>query len=135
MANALAGRSWNSADTLAKTFGVIFIVAGILGFIPNPLVSDRGLFEVNALHNAVHIVSGGVLLASPYYNASAIALRVVGVIYAVVTLLGFVSPDTLASMGLLTNRSDDWLHLLLTGALLWAGFVIPPEERVTTAHM
>jgi hypothetical protein len=135
MATTLAGRTWSSADTLAKILGVIFIVAGILGFIPNPLVSYRGLFEVNTFHNIVHIVSGGILLASPYYNAPAITLRVFGVIYAIVTVLGFISLGSLNSMRMATNSPDNWLHLLLAIVLLWAGFAMPAEERVTTAHM
>ncbi|WP_457796945.1 DUF4383 domain-containing protein [Methylocystis sp. S23] len=135
MANAFAGRGWSSADTLAKIFGAIFIIAGIVGFIPNPLVSYRGLFEVNTFHNIVHIVSGGILLASPYYNAPVITLRVFGVIYAILTILGFISLDSLSSMGMASNQADNWLHLLLAGALLWAGFAMPAEERVTTAHM
>ncbi|QGM98549.1 DUF4383 domain-containing protein [Methylocystis parvus] len=135
MATTLAGRTWSSADNLAKLFGVIFIIVGILGFIPNPLVSYRGLFEVNTFHNIVHIVSGGILLASPYYNAPVITLRVFGVIYAVVTILGFISLDSLNSMGLAVNQPDNWLHLILSIAILWAGFAMPAEERVTTAHM
>lgn len=136
MERTFGDRRWN-ADLLAKIFGGIFIIVGILGFIPNPLVSDRGLFEVNTLHNLIHIVSGGVLLASPYYNAPAIALRVVGVIYALVTVLGFISLDSLNSMGVAANHPDNWLHLALTVALLWAGFALPAEDRdrVTTAHM
>ena len=59
-------RGWN-ADSLAKILGAIFIIVGILGFIPNPLVSYRGLFEVNTFHNIVHIVTGGILLSFPLY--------------------------------------------------------------------
>ena len=136
MERSFATRSWN-ADAIAKILGVIFIVVGILGFIPNPLVSYRGLFEVNTFHNIVHIVSGGILLASPYYNAPVITLRVIGVIYAIVTVLGFISLNSPNSMGLATTHPDNWLHLLLTIILLWAGFALPAEDtdRVTTAHM
>lgn len=136
MERSFATRSWN-ADAIAKILGVIFIAVGILGFIPNPLVSYRGLFEVNTFHNIVHIVSGGILLASPYYNAPVITLRVLGVIYAIVTILGFISLNSLNSMGMATNHPDNWLHLILAIVLLWAGFALPAEDtdRVTTAHM
>lgn len=135
MANAFAGRGWSSAETLAKTFGAIFVVVGIVGFIPNPLVSDRGLFEVNTVHNIVHIAAGGILLASPYYSAPAIAMRALGVAYAIVALLGFISPDALNSRGVAVNQLDNWVHLLVAGALLWAGFALPADDRMTTAHM
>jgi hypothetical protein len=136
MERSFATSGWN-ADAIAKILGVIFIIVGILGFIPNPLVSARGLFEVNTFHNIVHIVSGGILLASPYYNAPVITLRVFGVIYAIVTILGFISLNALASMGMAVNHPDNWLHLLLAVILLWAGFGLPAEDtdRITTAHM
>lgn len=126
-----------NADSWVKILGVIFLVIGVLGFIPNPLVSARGLFEVNTFHNIVHMVTGGILLASPYYNAPALTLRVFGVIYAVVTIIGFISLNSLASMGMAANAPDNWLHLLATIVLLWAGFTLPAEDtdRITTANM
>jgi hypothetical protein len=137
MADTYASRGWSNADSIAKIFGVIFLVVGISGFIPNPLVSARGLFEVNTFHNIVHTVTGGVLLASPYYNAPVVTMRTVGVIYALVTALGFISSDALESLGLAANHPDNWLHLVVAIALLLAGFALPAEDRnrVTTAHM
>ena len=35
-----------SAKTAAIVLGAVFILVGILGFIPNPLVSPTGLFAV-----------------------------------------------------------------------------------------
>ncbi|MGJ0510575.1 MAG: DUF4383 domain-containing protein [Methylocystis sp.] len=136
MERSYAVRGWN-ADAIAKTLGVIFIIVGILGFIPNPLISYRGLFEVNTFHNIVHIVTGGILLASPYYNAPVITLRVLGVIYAIITIFGFISLNSLAAMGMAANHPDNWLHLILAIIMLWAGFALMTEDtdRVTTAHM
>jgi hypothetical protein len=37
--------------TVAKTFGYVFVAIGVLGFVPNPLVSADGLFQLNATHN------------------------------------------------------------------------------------
>ena len=39
-------RHWN-ADLLAKIFGAIFILVGIVGFIPNPLVSETGFDHID----------------------------------------------------------------------------------------
>jgi hypothetical protein len=50
------------AKTLALVFGVVFVVAGILGFIPNPIVGRDALFHTNAVHNLVHLIIGAVLL-------------------------------------------------------------------------
>ena len=80
----------------------------------------------------VHIVTGGILLASPYYNAPGITLRVFGVIYAIITILGFISlkamrgfqVDTifLAIMliGLLGLISDILFRLLRRWLCPWA---------------
>ena len=134
MDRSFASQHW-TADTLAKVFGAIFIIVGILGFIPNALVSYRGVFEVNTLHNIVHIITGGILLASPYYSAPVITLRVIGVIYALLTIVGFVSLNSLSFIAL--NHPDNWLHLIVAIALLWAGYSLPAEDRdrITTAHM
>lgn len=134
MERSFAARSWN-ADVVAKTLGVIFIIVGILGFFPNPLVSYRGIFEVNTFHNIVHLITGGILLASPYYNVPVITLRVFGVIYAIMTILGFISLRTLEAIA--NNAPDNWLHLVLALVMLWAGFAATAEDtdRVTTAHM
>ena len=50
--------------TVSLLFGVIFVAVGILGFTPNGLVSEDGIFAVNAVHNLVHILTGMVFLVA-----------------------------------------------------------------------
>lgn len=126
---------WN-ASYLAAVFGWAFIAVGLLGFVPNPLVYRDGLFEVNTLHNFVHLITGAVLVASPYFNAPVTAIRVVAVVYAIIAIFGFVAPGVATLNGAIAmNHWDHWLHLLLAAALLFVGFTKPLEERATTAHM
>lgn len=134
MERSIAGQNVN-ADTLAKILGWIFIIVGILGFFPNPIVSWRGVFETDAIHNIVHLISGGVLLAAPSYNSSVMTLRVVGVIYAIITIIGFISLSALSWMAV--NGPDNWLHLVLAILMLWGGYALTAEggNRVTTAHL
>ena len=47
-----------SSKNITIVFGSTFILVGLLGFIPNPLVSANGIFEVNAMHNLVHLLTG-----------------------------------------------------------------------------
>ena len=48
------------ARLVAAVFGAVYIAAGLAGFIlETPLF---GLFDVNPLHNIVHIVIGAVLM-------------------------------------------------------------------------
>jgi Domain of unknown function (DUF4383) len=122
-----------NAKTAALIIGVVFVLVGILGFIPNPLVSPTGLFAVNAAHNLVHLVSGAAILACAYTNiGAALGLKVFGVIYALVALLGlFTSGDMLLGF-IRTNNADHWLHVALAVVILAAGFMLPEDRAATT---
>lgn len=99
------------AKTLSKVFGVVFLAVGILGFFKDPIL---GLFDVDLGHNIVHLVSGAILLAW----AGRRALLVVGVVYLLVAVLGFVV-GTGELLGLVhVNGADNWLHVVLALALL-----------------
>jgi hypothetical protein len=114
-----------TAKLAATVFGIVFIAVGILGFIPNPLVSETGLFAVNTNHNLVHIISGAVLLAGVYSTLGAsLALKIVGIVYGAVAVLGlYVGPGML--LGLVhINAADNYLHVLLAVVILAAGFAL-----------
>jgi hypothetical protein len=105
--------------------GVILILVGLLGFIPNPLVSADGIFAVNAAHNLVHIVTGlALLIGALALNQSQMTLRVVGIAYALVAILGFFSGDMLLGF-IHMNAADRWLHVLIAIVLIAAGWVLP----------
>jgi hypothetical protein len=119
--------------TASIVLGVIFIVVGILGFIPNPLVSGDGVFTVNAEHNLVHLISGAALLIGALaLDQSRMTLRVVGVVYAIVAILGFFSGDMLLGF-IQNNMADRWLHVLLAIVLLAAGWMLPESAREKVA--
>jgi Domain of unknown function (DUF4383) len=108
---------------VAIVLGVILVIAGIIGFIPNPIAySENAIFTVNAALNVVHIVSGLFLLAGAFTGlGSMMALRILGIVYVVVAILGFVSGDMI--LGFLSNNAgDNWLHVVLAIVLLGAGF-------------
>ena len=48
------------AKTLAVLFGIVFLLVGILGFVPAVTKDEMllGIFHVNAAHNCVHLLSG-----------------------------------------------------------------------------
>jgi hypothetical protein len=114
-----------TAKTAAIVLGAIFILVGILGFIPNPLVGPDGIFVVNTTHNLIHLVSGAVLLAGVYTSfGPSLALKIIGVIYAIVAILGFVMSDDMLLGMIAMNAADRWLHVLLAIVLLAAGFAL-----------
>jgi hypothetical protein len=124
------------ADFVATILGVVFVAVGLLGFIPNPLVSDVGYFEANAGHNFVHLIAGALLLLSPYFGVPVVMIRALAIVYAAVAILGFVAPKIVELGGLIAmNMADNWLHAAIAVVLLAIGFTKPMERSVTTAHM
>jgi hypothetical protein len=126
-----------NTKTAALVLGIIFIVVGLLGFVPNPLVSPTGIFAVNTAHNLVHLLSGIVILAGAYSAFGARnTLLVFGAVYALVAILGFIPGAVTAGNMLLgfihVNDADKWLHVLLAIVLLAAGYYLP-EDRTAAA--
>src|SRR6266567_867733 len=77
----------------AILFGIVFLVVGILGFVP-AVAPDEMLFKifhVNAAHNIVHIASGIIFLLAAMAGVGAAKtwFKVFGIIYAVVAIWGF----------------------------------------------
>jgi hypothetical protein len=120
-----------NAKTAAVVLGIVFLAVGILGFFPNPLLSPTGLFVVNTAHNLVHLISGAVLLAGAYTTlGAALALKIVGAVYALVAVLGLVmgGPMLLGLMAM--NTADHWLHVALALVILAAGFLLEDEPAM-----
>lgn len=114
------------AKKLAYVFGAVFVLVGLLGFVGNPLVGMGGIFETDTAHNIVHILFGVILLvvAMKAASKSALWLKILGAVYLVLAILGFVMvPEGGALLGLVhANAADHWLHVVLGVVLLAAGF-------------
>ena len=109
---------------VAKLFGVVFLLVGILGFIPGITSNGHllGIFEVDALHNIIHLLSGILAFAmGGSVSGARNYFRIFGVVYAVVTVVGFLQGDTV--LGLIgVNMADHILHLIIAVVALWFGF-------------
>jgi hypothetical protein len=118
---------------LAIGFGVIFVIIGILGFIPGFMRDGHlfGIFHVNAAHNAVHLLTGGVAIACGMASAyaSQMFFRIFGVVYGLVAILGFVGGDKPVLGFISNNIADAWLHTAIAAVSLFLGFVY---HEVTT---
>src|SRR5829696_10411393 len=76
---------------VALVFGVSFLAVGVLGFVLNPTGGELlGIFAVNVLHNLVHLLFGIFGIAAAYVGRSRFYLQGVGIIYLLLTVLGFV---------------------------------------------
>jgi hypothetical protein len=121
--------------TAATIFGIIFLAIGILGFVPGATTNDMllGIFMVNAAHSVVHIVSGVIFLLAAMAGAAASRMwfRIFGIIYAIVAILGFVTPNGGLILGTISNNvADTWLHVILAVIMLLIGFVAKETATV-----
>lgn len=129
-----------TVQRVAQIFGVVFILAAIGGFLAtgmsnmeaDPATAPRaaGLFPVNVLHNVVHLVFGiwGLVASRSFAGAKSYA-QIAGVIYIVLAVVGFVSPNGFGFVPL--GGNDIWLHAVF--GLILAGVGFTARDRVTTA--
>lgn len=116
-----------NTHTASLVFGVTFVLAGFLGFVPNPLVAPHGIFAVNFAHNMVHVLTGAVFLVAAlrYPDRADVFIKAVGAGYVVVTIAGFLTSGTMLLGVVHINQADRWLHLGLAAVILAAGFALP----------
>lgn len=136
--------------TFARIFGVVFLLVGIVGFIPGLTHSHQhdglavqtgsgmllGLFPVNVLHNIVHLAFGvWGIAAARSLDAARVYARGVAVVYAVLTVLGMI-PATNDTFGLVPIGGNDiWLHALLALIAAYFGFMYREVDTTrTTDH-
>lgn len=111
---------------LAGIFGAVFVLVGLLGLVSNPIVGTVGIFKTNLIHDVVHIALGVLLLVamSKGDSASSMCMKIVGVVYLVVAVLGFVLGADKALLGLVDiNTADNYLHAILAVVLFGGGFM------------
>jgi hypothetical protein len=111
--------------TFAKVIGLILLLVGILGFIPSLTPNNMlfGMFMVGPLHNIIHLVTGLIFAAvgfSENWDASRKVSLIFAAIYAIVTLVGFLSPNGMV-LGMQMNMADNVLHLAITVVALLFG--------------
>ena len=117
------------AQKLAWLFGIVFVLVGILGFIPG-ITEDApgsfagedsdgslfGIFQVSILHNLAHLAFGVGIIAARKHATALTYLLVGGIAYLGLFLLGLLGVlDWLPA-----DDADHWLHLALGAALLGA---------------
>ncbi len=99
--------------------GAVFVIIGLLGFVNQPVL---GIFEVNTLHNLIHLASGilALIFAGMAESQAKTFAVVMGVVYALVTILGFVLGGNV--LGLFhANMAGNILHLVLAIVFLAVG--------------
>ncbi len=111
-----------STSKFALVFGIVFLVIGLLGFVPG-ITSDGlllGIFEVDNIHSVIHVLTGILALAFMKSNAK-MFFKVFGVVYLLVTLFGFFQGGSVLGL-FMVNMADNVLHLVVSVVALWLGF-------------
>jgi hypothetical protein len=135
-------RDRTPVQSVAVLAGAVFVLVGILGFVPGITThyGDMsfaghdsgakllGLFQVSILHNLVHLLFGivGLVLAKTAEGAHSFLVGG-GVVYLVLWLLGVVG----AGDWIPANTADNWLHLALGVGLIALGYAT--GRRMTAA--
>jgi len=119
---------------MAVLFGIVFLVVGILGFVP-AVTKDQmllGIFHVNMAHNCVHLLSGVVALFCGLcgVGASRMYFKIFGLVYAAVAVMGFMhmGQDTMLLGMVSNNDADTYLHVAIAAVSLILGFMPASTE-------
>jgi len=115
---------------VAAVFGVVYLLVGLLGFVVTGFDKFAATddhesllgFQLNPLHNIVHLLIGAVLLAAAMRTVSVAkgANTFVGAVYLVVGIIGLFILDSSANI-LSLNGADNVLHLASALVLLGVG--------------
>lgn len=132
-------QSTSNIQRAAQAVGAVFLLVGVLGFIPgitanygSLLLAGHesealllGIFQVSVLHNLVHLLFGvaGLLMARTPARAKTFLVGG-GVIYLVLWVYGLVITQDSPANFVPVNSADNWLHLLLGIGMLALGLVL-----------
>jgi hypothetical protein len=132
----------------AQAVGAVFVLVGILGFIPGITTNYQalgvaghesqalllGVFQVSILHNIVHLLFGvaGLLLGRMPGQARNYLLGG-GAIYLVLWLYGLLVDSSSPANFVPVNMADNWLHLVLGLGMIGVGLALSSSRRRGTA--
>ncbi len=136
-ANARTARS--PIQIAALAVGAVFLLVGILGFIPgittgydtltfaghHSEAALLGIFQVSVLHNIVHLLFGvaGILMARTA-SSSFLYLVAGGAVYLVLWVYGLLIDHHSAANFVPVNTADNWLHFALGVGMVALGLLL-----------
>ena len=124
-----------STRTFALLFGIVFLAVGVAGFVPQALQNAGGegmnahgdllgMFHVNPVHNAVHILFGlWGLAASRSISGAVTYARAVALIYALLAILGLLEATKHGFGYVELGDNNVWLHAALAVIAAYFGWM------------
>ena len=149
-ANRAGAASRTPVQIAASVVGAVFLLVGVLGFVPGITTNyDElafaghesgalllGVFMVSVLHNVVHLLFGvaGLALSRTWDGARSFLIGG-GVVYLVLWIYGLLTDDASAANFVPLNTADDWLHFVLGLGMIGAGVALSRDRghRAATA--
>lgn len=132
----------------AQVVGAVFLLVGILGFIPGVTTNYEsmgfaghgsealllGVFQVSILHNIVHLLFGvaGILMSRTPGQSRAYLLYG-GAVYLVLWLYGLLIGLETPANFVPFNTADNWLHLVLGLGMIALGILLSRSTTTRTA--
>jgi len=122
--------------TAAMAVGAVFLLVGVLGFVPGITTNYGsmtfaghmseakllGIFQVSILHNVVHLLFGAAGLALARRTPTAINYLIGGgVVYLVLWVYGLLVAKQSQANFVPLNSADDWLHFVLGLGMIGLG--------------
>ncbi|GGN95688.1 DUF4383 domain-containing protein [Nocardia rhizosphaerihabitans] len=141
--NTMAART--PIQLAALAVGAVFLLVGVLGFIPGVTTDYSslewaghhsqaqlfGIFTVSVLHNIVHLIFGVAgLLAAAGAAQSRLYLIGGGLIYLVLWVYGLVIDLDSDANFVPVNTADNWLHFGLGLGMVALGVLLSRGVRV-----
>lgn len=136
-----------AVEKAALLIGVVFLLVGILGFIPGVTTNYDslsaaghhseakllGIFQVSYLHNAVHLLFGiaGLVMARSIPAAKSYLVGG-GFIYLLLWIYGLIIDFDGAANFIPLNDADNWLHLVLGVGMMALGLFLTRNGKHPT---
>ena len=118
--------------SLAIVFGLALVAAGVAGFVPALAPGGHllGVFAVDGARNSLHIAAGifGIGMGAAGEPQAASYFRIVGIVFAVLTVAGLLLVRTGELMGMAHNEADLLLYAGIAAFALVLGFVPPSRS-------
>ena|ERR1700722_321718 len=117
----------------AITLGIVMIILGILGSIPKLVVND--LFSVIRMNWAVcflYLLTGilGVLFGLFTYLGTRLYFEIMGIVYAIWAILGFVYQQQPIFGIIANNMGTTWLNVVIAVIALILGFGSAQKSKI-----
>jgi hypothetical protein len=144
-------RDRSPLQTAALLTGVVFLLVGILGFVPgitshysdlsfaghNSDAKLLGIFEVSILHNIVHLLFGvaGIVMSKTWDGAKRFLIGG-GIVYLVLFVYGLIFHGESRANWIPVNSADNVLHVVLGAGMIAVGSLLGRrvvERRTTTS--